>query len=129
MAWLRQLVSFGLVGVLATFAHVATASLLIEGTGIDKYLANLCGAATAFALSFLGNARFTFATDRSLLSCARRYLGVTLISLALTSAILAFVGRNGWPTYAYALIVLFTVPPATFLLARLWAFQPTRPAA
>lgn len=126
MAWLRQLLSFGTVGVFATLAHVATAWLLIDGFALDKYLANLLGATAAFAVSFLGNARFTFETDRSLARCAARYLGVTLVSLALTSAIVAFVDRYGLPTWLYVAIVLATVPPVTFLLAKLWAFQPLR---
>ena len=126
MPLLRQLLSFATVGVFATLAHVATAWLLIEGAGFDKYLANALGAAAAFAVSSLGNARFTFATDRSLVRCAGRYLGVTLVSLVLTSAIVAFVDRYGLPTWLYVVIVLATVPPVTFLLAKLWAFQPLR---
>lgn len=127
MRLLRQLASFGTVGVFATLAHVATAWMLIDLAALDSYLANGLGGASAFLVSFLGNACFTFTTDRSLLRCAGRYLFVSLFSFALTSAILAFVERNGLPTWLYLAIVLATVPPATFMLAKLWAFHPQRP--
>jgi putative flippase GtrA len=121
--WLRQIASFGVVGICATLVHVTVAWVLIEQTAMNGFLANACGAAAAFSVSYLGNARITFASGRGLLDGATRYLVVTLFSLAMTSAILALVERAGLPTYAYALIVVLTVPPATFLLARFWAFQ------
>ena len=123
MDWARQVLSFGAVGALATILHVTLAWMLISETTLNPYIANLLGTCTAFAISFLGNARFTFRTDRSLPDCARRYLLVSLLSLGMTSAILAFVESTGLPTYAYVLFVLGIVPPVTFLSAKLWAFQ------
>lgn len=120
---LRQVASFSLVGICATLLHVAVAWLLIEQVAVDGFLANACGAAAAFSVSYLGNARITFASRRGLWEGAVRYLVVTLVSLTLSSAILALTQRNGLPTYAYALIVVMTVPPTTFLLAKFWAFQ------
>lgn len=123
MLLMRQITSFGLVGICATLVHVAVAWVLIERLTIGGFAANGCGAAAAFSVSYLGNARITFARQRGLMDGAMRYLVVTLVSLALTSAILALVERNGWPTYIYALIVVVTVPPATFVFAKFWAFQ------
>jgi putative flippase GtrA len=120
---LRQIASFGVVGICATLVHVTLAWTLIEQAAMNGFLANACGAAAAFSVSYLGNARITFASGRGLLEGATRYLAVTLFSLGMTSAILALVERAGLPTYAYALIVVLTVPPATFLLAKFWAFQ------
>lgn len=124
MPLLRQIGSFGLVGVFATLAHIAIAWGLFEWADFGPVAANAFGAAGAFAISYLGNARLTFATDRATLSSAARYMGVTAVSFAMTTAALAFVEANGLPTFIYAVIVLFTVPPTTFLLAKLWAFQP-----
>lgn len=129
MQLLRQIAAFGLVGICATLVHVAAAWALIEGAGINGFAANACGAAAAFAVSYIGNARITFASKRGLIEGASRYLGVTLVSLALTSAILALVQHHGLPTWAYALIVVMVVPPATFLLAKFWAFQQPSPQA
>ncbi len=120
---IRQIMSFGAVGVCATLAHVSLAWLLIGQGLVNPYFANFLATCAAFAFSFLGNAGFTFRTDRLLRDSARRYVFVSAASFFMTSAILALVRHNGWPTYAYAVIVLSTVPPATFLLAKLWAFS------
>lgn len=124
MKLLRQLFSFGVVGVAATLSHVGVAWLLIESTAINAYLANAIGACAAFTVSFLGNANFTFITDRGFWSSARRYVWVSLLSLMLTSIILALTRHYGLSTSAYVVVVLATVPPATFILAKLWAFSP-----
>lgn len=127
MIVLRQAVSFAAVGVMATLSHVTCAWLLIESLALDPYASNHLGACAAFAISILGNYSLTFPTDRSLLNCARRYALVSLGSLAMTTAVLAFVRHNALPTEAYVLIVLATVPPTTFLLAKFWAFRPLVP--
>ena len=124
MKLLRQLFSFGLVGVAATLSHVGLAWLLIESVAINAYLANAIGACAAFTVSFVGNANFTFITDRSFWSSARRYVWVSLFSLSLTSIILALTRYHGLSTVAYVAAVLATVPLATFFLAKLWAFSP-----
>lgn len=121
---MRQIASFGTVGICATLLHIAVASALIELAGLNGFLANASGAAAAFCVSYLGNARMTFASQRSISSGAMRYAVVTLASLLLTSAILALTQRAGLSTLFYALIVLMVVPPTTFLLAKFWAFQP-----
>jgi putative flippase GtrA len=126
MKLLRQLFSFGVVGVAATLSHVGVAWLLIESVAINAYLANAIGACVAFSVSFLGNANFTFVTDRSFWSSTRRYVWVSLLSLMLTSIILALTKHYSLSTFAYVAAVLVTVPPATFLLAKLWAFSPTK---
>jgi putative flippase GtrA len=120
----RQILSFGLVGVAATFAHVALAWLLIDAAALNPYFANFLGACAAFGVSFFGNAGWTFDTDRPLWSSARRYIFVTLTSFVMTSAILAVTRHYGWPTYIYVGLVLALVPVTTFLLAKLWAFSP-----
>lgn len=127
MALLRQLAAFGMVGACATLIHVAIAWLLIEQAALNGLLANACGAAGAFMVSYLGNARITFASERGLWDGGLRYGVVTLVSLVLSSAILMLTQSNGLPTSAYALIVVLTVPPTTFMLAKFWAFAGPQP--
>lgn len=123
MNLLRQALSFGAVGICATLAHVSLAWLLIDLRACNLYLANLFGTCLAFLVSFLGNAGFTFRTDRSFWGCTARYVLVSLFSLVATSGILAVVKSNGLPTSLYVATVLVTVPPMTFLLAKYWAFS------
>jgi putative flippase GtrA len=124
----RQALSFGAVGICATLAHISLAWLLIDLAACNPYSANLFGTCAAFVVSFLGNAGFTFRTDRSFWDSARRYLCVSLFSLAATSGILALIELNGLPTYIYAAAVFVVIPPASFLLAKLWAFSAVKPA-
>lgn len=124
MRLMRQIASFGMVGICATLIHVVVASLLIELIGMNGFIANASGAVSAFCVSYLGNARLTFAAKRTMASGAMRYVVVTLASLVLTSAILALTQRAGLSTFFYAVIVVIVVPPTTFLLAKFWAFQP-----
>lgn len=121
MTILRQATSFGLVGVCATLTHVGAAWSLIA-SGSDPYLANCVGAALAFLVSFYGNARFSFAVRSRLSLHALRYAGVSGASLILTTLELHIVRHLGLPTFVYAAVVLATVPPTTFFLARSWAF-------
>ncbi|UYV15393.1 GtrA family protein [Porphyrobacter sp. ULC335] len=123
MALLRQIASFGVTGATATLLHVGVAWLLIDRAALDGLVANACGAAAAFIVSYLGNARVTFASQRGLWNGAARYLVVTFASLALSSAILVLTQSSGLPTYAYGLLVVMTVPLVTFLLAKFWAFK------
>ena len=123
MKLVRQFFSFGLVGVAATLSHVGAAWLLIEYLAVNAYLANAFGACVAVMVSFLGNANFTFSTNRPFWSSARRYIWVSLLSLSLTSIIMALTRNYGLSTLVYVVAVLATVPPATFFLAKLWAFS------
>jgi putative flippase GtrA len=122
MSLLQQIVRFGAVGACATLTHIGVAWSLIELSSINQYVANLAGAIFAYLVSFFGNALFTFGVKDRLAHHAARYLFVSIGSLFVTSLELAAVDRLDLPTYFYALIVLLTVPPATFLFAKLWAF-------
>lgn len=126
MILVQQIVRFGAVGCCATLTHIGVAWSLMEFSPLSQYLANFAGAALAYLVSFLGNAAFTFGVRDRLGYYAVRYLFVSACSLFLTSAELTAVHRLDLPTFAYAGIVLLTVPPATFLFAKLWAFAAPR---
>lgn len=121
---IRQLASFGAVGICATVTHVTVAWCAAAGMGSHYLIANLLGAVAAFFVSFLGNALLTFRSSRPLRQSGLRYVVVTLIGYALASAIMAVVERLGLPGYVYAGLVLCIVPPTNLALARLWVFKP-----
>lgn len=127
MKLLGQIAIFAGVGSCATVAHICVAWALMELSILEPYVANLTGACAAYFVSFVGNAVFTFGVRQRLPFYAVRYLAVSAASLVLTTLEVALVNRLAWPSYAYAAIVLLTVPPTTFLIAKLWAFAP-RPA-
>jgi putative flippase GtrA len=121
---LRQLATFGAVGIAATLTHVTVAWAVFAGLGHPVLVANLVGAFAAFFVSFLGSARFTFRTRRPLHRSAPRYAVLTLVSFGLASAIMAFVESRALSGLVYAAAVLCVVPPTNFAIARLWVFPP-----
>lgn len=123
---IRELATFGAVGICATLAHVAIAWFAAGSLGSHYLIANLLGALAAFFVSFLGNALLTFRSARPLSQSAPRYVVVTLTSYVLASTIMAAVERLGLPGYAYAALVLCIVPPTNLALAKLWVFAPER---
>ena len=127
MNLLRQLISFAGVGCCATLSHVGAAWSLMELSPLDPFVANVVGACTAYFVSFFGNALLTFRVRKHLLLHALRYFLISTVSLILTSIELAIVDVLGLPILAYVLMVLVTVPPATFLFAKFWAFAAPLP--
>ncbi|MBX7457686.1 GtrA family protein [Qipengyuania sp. 1NDH17] len=122
MRLVRQLLSFGSVGMLATLAHVAVAYALLTATSINPYAANLAGFLSAVGISFVGNARVTFAYSEAWWPALARFAVVSLTSLGLTTAILAVVEARALPHWTYVLATLAIVPPLTFLLSKFWVF-------
>ena len=120
----RQVLSFGAVGVCATVCHASVAWMLITAGGVDPYLANFLGVAIAFWISFLGNAFLTFKVKERLVRSGWRTLVLALVSFIVSTIVLAIVKGLGLPNFVYIVVMLFTVPPASFLLAKLWAFYP-----
>lgn len=123
MALVRQIAFFGLVGILATFIHVALALSLITYTEINPYLANALGALSALGVSFFGNSHLTFLYRGSVSRAFLKFLAQSGISFALTNIILFGVEKSGWPEWSYAAIVVAIVPPTSFLFAKLWVFR------
>jgi len=121
---LRQLASFGAIGIVATLVHVTAAYLLQAWFDANPYLANLIGFLLAFGISFAGNARLTFYYQGAISAAFVRFLALSSVSLIMTTLWMAWVVRNGLPMSLYVLVVVLTVPPVTYLLARFWVFAP-----
>ena len=119
---IRQVLSFGTVGIAATVTHVFLAYALIASGVMAPLVANLMGFLAAFGISFLGNAKLTFRYDAGMRGPFLRFLVISLVSLALTSVVATYVQSAGWPWWTYVVIVLASVPPATFLLSKFWVF-------
>ena len=121
----HEFIRFGLVGATNTLVHAGIVVTLMELLAPPAYVAN--GVAFMFAnvMSYILNSRFTFKTPASFLGY-RRFLLVSLVSLALTLAITSLVEFLGWH-YAFGLLmVIFVVPVLNYIVMKLWAFSPTR---
>lgn len=122
-------VRFGIVGVAATFIHVAVFSLLVELFGVAPVAASVPAFATAMLASYGVNRRWTFRAQGSHRAHLPRYALVASTGLGL-NVLITYVVVNllgYWYGLALAFVVTM-VPAATFLLNRNWAFK-TAPAS
>ncbi len=121
---LRQIARFGTVGVGATLVHLAVAWLANHVADLAPYTANAVGFAAAFTLSYLGHFFWTFGRRQGHRRHLPRFLVVSAAGYGLTNLIVwLVVGQLGHPFDAALVVILFTVPPATWALSRIWAFR------
>jgi putative flippase GtrA len=118
----RQLPWFVVFGVAASATHLAVALAAERWLGMEPLVANSLAFVCALGVSYLGNAVVTFKVAPWRAAAFGRFAVLSLASFGLNQAIVyGLTVRSGWPFWASLLVVLATVPPLTFLLARSWA--------
>ncbi|MBA1204478.1 GtrA family protein [Pseudomonas capeferrum] len=119
----HQFIRFALVGVANTLAHALVVVALMEALSPPAAVAN--GVAFVFAnlMSYTLNSRFTFRMPMSFAGY-RRFLLVSLVSLALTLLITSAVEYAGLHYSIGLLMVIFVVPVLNYLVMKIWAFAP-----
>jgi putative flippase GtrA len=120
---LRELASFGIVGVAATAAQAAIALCTHARLGLQPVAANGLGYVCSCSVSYLGNAWLTFRRPALHGPTFVRYVGVSIAGLILSEA-LTFLCADllGWP-FAFALIPVVTLAPLIgFVLSKTYAF-------
>ena len=119
----HEFIRFGLVGVANTMVHAGIVIALMEALAPPAFLAN--GVAFVFAnlMSYSLNSRFTFKIPVSFLGY-RRFLLVSLVSLALTLLITLVVEYLGWHYGVGLIMVILVVPVLNYMVMKVWAFAP-----
>ena len=118
--WLR----FAIVGLGATFVHLAVAWSAARLASLNPFVANGCGFATAFALSYLGHFYWTFGVSTGHRQRLPRFLIVAGFGYLLTNIIVWIVTIRAGYSFEMALgLILFVVPASTWALSRAWAFR------
>ena len=121
-----QFIRFGLVGVVATFAHVGTLAFLVELFNFPPIPASILGFVLAVVVSYILNHRFTFKTQGNHSVYFPRYLLVCIVGLSLNTGIMYLtVQVLEWWYLAGQLCALSVVPVSNFTLNRFWAFKNT----
>jgi putative flippase GtrA len=120
---LTQIARFAGVGLFATLVHVTVALGAAHAFALTAMLANLAGFCAAFLISLLGHASFTFRVGAPTARHLRRFLTLSVLSLALSSLITAIASRFGATLGQAMLCVAFIVPAVSFIGARFWAFS------
>ena len=120
----RQIVKFGLVGALATLAHMAVGSVLIH-VGLAAVVANPVAFIAAFFLSFSGHYAFSFADRRSTLwKSLKRFFIVACAGFLTNQLLLCTILLFLFVPEIHALLISTgVVAVMTFSLSKTWAFR------
>jgi len=125
-ALIKQLVIFGLVGVLATAVHYVIALLAVEFLLLSVYLANIVGYLFAVGVSLFGHGRFTY-RKRIDQVVAIKFACASLATLACTELILLMLGAVwGLPPKISMGIVVCSVPVLSFCINKYWVYASPR---
>ena len=119
----RSIVTFGIIGVLATATHVAVFAALVEAGRVAPVLASVPAFLAALLLSYFANHHWTFGARGAHATHMPRFTAVSILGLCLNTAITyGVVDVLGW-WYGIALAaVILIVPAFTFLLNRRWTY-------
>ena len=123
----RQLPWFVVFGIAASATHLTVALSAAHWLGMKPLAANTLAFACALGVSYLGNAIVTFKVAPWRAGAFAKFAALSLVSFGLNQAIVyGLTVRAGWPFAASLIVVLATVPPFTFVMARVWALAPSR---
>ncbi|MDF3415490.1 GtrA family protein [Sulfitobacter sp. M57] len=123
LATVAQVIRFAGVGVLATLVHVTAALGAAHIFALGAMTANLAGFCAAFLVSLSGHARYTFRVGAPSARHSRRFLALSAVSLALSSAITAVATAAGASLTQAMICMALIVPTVSFVGARYWAFS------
>ena len=120
----RQIVKFGLVGALATLAHMVVGAVLIH-VGLAAVVANPVAFIAAFFLSFSGHYAFSFADRRSTLwKSLKRFFIVACAGFLTNQLLLCTILLFLFVPEIHALLISTgVVAVMTFSLSKTWAFR------
>jgi len=120
---MNQAARFGVVGMLATIVHVATALALVAYAGVPVFWANIGGFCCAVMISYVGNHRWTFSRDGAHWRYFPRFISVAVLGLAIGQAIVWGINDQAGVDYRLAVLTVALVVPAFgFVASRVFAF-------
>ena len=98
MAWKKQVVKFGLVGVTSSLIDLIVYSLLFQIIGLIPSVSKAFGFISGSVFGYIMNRKWTFRSDKSLKSSILPYVALYLISLTLNvgvnSTLLFLLGKD-----------------------------------
>ena len=117
----RQLIRFGVVGVAASATYVGVMALVVDLLGRSILLGAFCAFVVATAVSYVGNALWSFGATLTA-STAIRFWLITTVGLGLNLAIAWVLERLGAHYLVVSLVILIVVPAFNFAGHRLVTF-------
>ena len=123
----RQMIRFGIVGLLATAIHISIGYLLIQSSW-QPLVANLIAFLIAFLVSFLGHLWFSFADHGvKVLKALSKFSIVAVIGFGSNQVLLTVIISQKILSSTIALCISTGCAALlTFALSRIWAFRPSK---
>ncbi len=122
---IRQVLTFGVVGVAATVTHYLVALLFTDLLHLSVFISNILGYCSAVSISIFGHSAFTY-RKKVTTTVVRRFVVVSLTTLALSEAILFLLTYYGELHHRIALaVVVGSIPVLTFFLNKFWVYRAT----
>ena len=128
MSTLRQLVSFGMIGIVSN-AALYVIYLVMTRLGVGPKTAMTAVFALGVLSTYTFNRRLTFRHEGAIAQSAARYASVYLLAyLANIAALALLVDVAGFPHQAVMLVLIVATAVLVFVLQKLWVFA-GKPAA
>jgi putative flippase GtrA len=122
----RDVLVFGIIGVVNTLLHSGMVVLLVERAQVWPVLANVAGFALANTASFFANSYLTF-RRRPTLALYWKFLLVSMGSLGLTVLLSGIAELLHWHYLIGLAMVLLCGPVLTYLLHKRFTFRKQTP--
>lgn len=118
----RQVIVFGIIGVVATFVHYSVATALAVMNIVSIYLANLAGYLCAVSISYFGHNKFTFQVEHSR-TLLVKFVSVSVIVFTCSELILLGLEHCFHLPHAISLaVVVLTIPVISFIMNKFWVY-------
>ncbi len=121
---MRQLLRFGIIGLVAMTLHGSVVLLLVP-YGLKPLVANVFGFLAAVQLSYYGHRHWSFsATHVPHRIGMVKFIGVAMLGFAINESLYAWLLQDTSWSYETALpVALVTTAGGTFVLSRFWVFR------
>ncbi|UQG54442.1 MULTISPECIES: GtrA family protein [unclassified Marinobacter] len=119
----RQIIRYGITGLIGTTVHFGTLFFLVEIYAVDAVKASSCGFILTVIISYILNYFWTFKTRGNHLPTFIKYLSVSCSGLLL-NALIMHVGVNNFGFHygiSQAFVVL-VIPLTNYLINHYWTF-------
>lgn len=117
--WLR----FATVGGIATLSYFALGLLFVRLIGMPVLIGNALAYALSFAVSYIGQSKWTFQASGSHLRMLPKFAAAQLAGLGLNTVIVGFCVLHGVSYLLSMLIATLAVPAIVYLLCKFWVFS------
>lgn len=119
----REVARFGVVGILATLTHGAVLTLLMELLVTNPLVANSIAFSLALLVSYYGHHRWTFRSQRGHHETFWKFALLAIAGFLANNLIMELTAnRLGWHYLIGFTIIVFSVPPITYILSRAFIF-------